>query len=145
RHPEQFDQLAGNPELAVDAVEEALRLTQPSWDIALRYAKTDIDCHGVAIEAGDLVLLGLASANRDPRIFPDPDRLDITRSPNPHLSFGHGPTSCVGAALARIEMQSAFTMLYPRLPTLRLAVPVEELETRRDLLNGGLVALPVTW
>jgi len=144
-HPDQFDRLARVPALVPDAVEEALRLTPPPWDVPLRYAKADIECNGVTIRAGELVLLSLASANRDPRVFPDPDRFDITRRPNPHLAFGHGPASCVGAALARIEMQAAFEILFRRLPTLRLAVPVEALEARRDVLGGGLAELPVTW
>jgi cytochrome P450 len=142
---EQFERLVGDPALVPDAAEEALRLTPPTWELLLRYAKTDIDCGGVTIEAGDLVLLSLASANRDPRVFGDPDRFDITRSPNPHLAFGHGPASCLGAALARVQMQATFSILLPRLPTMRLAVPVQDLEPRRDLLAGGLVSLPVTW
>jgi cytochrome P450 len=145
QHPEQFAMLVRDPALVPGAAEEALRLTQPPRDVPLRYAKEDIDCHGVTIRAGELVLLLLATANRDPRIFTDPDHFDITRSPNPHLTFGYGPASCVGAALARLEMQAAFEILLRGLPTLRLAVPFETLELRRDVLGGGLVTLPVTW
>jgi cytochrome P450 len=145
QNPDQLDLLTRDPELVPDAAEEALRLTPPPWDVPLRYAKEDIDCNGVTIRAGELVLFVLSSANRDPRVFADPHRFDLTRRPNPHLAFGHGPASCVGAALARIEMQAAFRILFPRLPTLRLAVPVDELEARKDVLGGGLASLPVTW
>ena len=145
QHPDQVRVLLRDPALVPAAAEEALRLTQPPWDLPLRYAKTDLDHRGVSIRAGELVLLALASANRDPRVFPDPHRFDLTRSPNPHLAFGHGPASCVGAALARIEMQVAIQTLFSRLPTLRLAAPIDQLQARRDVLGGGLVSLPVTW
>jgi cytochrome P450 len=145
QHPEQFQMLVRNPDLVAGAAEEALRLTQPPRDLPLRYAKEDIDYHGVTIRSGELVLLLLTSANRDPEVFTDPHRLDITRSPNPHLTFGHGPASCLGAALARLEMQATFEILLRGLPTLRLAVPYDALELRRDILGGGLASLPVTW
>ncbi len=144
-HPDQVAAIVRDPALVPAATEEALRLTQPPWDVPLRYAKADIDCRGVTIRAGELVLLNLTSANRDPRVFADPHRFDLARSPNPHLAFGYGPASCVGASLARIEMQAALGTLFSRLPALRLAVPVEQLQARRDLLGGGLVSLPVTW
>ena len=145
QHPDQVAALVRDPALVPAAAEEALRLTPPPWDVPLRYAKTDIDCHGMTIRAGELVLLALASANRDPRVFCDPHRFDLTRSPNPHLAFGHGPASCIGAALARIEMQAAIHTLFSRLPALRLAVPLDQLRARRDVLGGGLASLPVTW
>jgi cytochrome P450 len=145
QHPDQVRALLRDPALVPAAAEEALRLTQPPWDLPLRYAKTDLDHRGVRIRAGELVLLALASANRDPSVFPDPHRFDLTRSPNPHLAFGHGPASCVGAALARIEMQAAIQTLFSQLPTLRLAAPIDQLQARRDVFGGGLVSLPVTW
>jgi pentalenolactone synthase len=90
------------------------------------------------------VLLGLRTANQDTVHFPDPARFDITRMSNPHLSFGFGPRFCLGAPLARLELQVLFAALLDR-PDLRLAVPPDELRPRRDILTGGLQALPVTW
>ena len=96
------------------------------------------------IVAGELVLLGLRTANQATVHFPAPARFDITRTPNPHLSFGFGPRFCLGAPLARLELQVLFAALLHR-PDLRLAVPPDELRPRRDILTGGLQALPVTW
>jgi cytochrome P450 len=79
------------------------------------------------------------------RAFADPDRFEAAREPNPHLTFGRGRRYCMGAALARVELQAVFGTLFRRFPTLGLAVPIEELRTRRDLLTGGLVELPVRW
>ncbi|MGH3864723.1 MAG: cytochrome P450 [Pseudonocardiaceae bacterium] len=95
--------------------------------------------------AGDAVLRNGVAANRDPTVFADPDRFDITRPSNSHLSFGYGPHFCVGASLARLELRAVFTALLRRFPTLELAVPVEELHLRDDLVTGGFTALPVTW
>ncbi len=110
----------------------------------MRYAREDIEFDGVQIAAGELVLLGLRTANQDTVQFPDSARFDITRMPNPHLSFGFGPRFCLGAPLARLELRALFAALLHR-PDLRLAVPPEELHPRRDILTGGLQALPVTW
>src|SRR5579859_2930109 len=81
----------------------------------------------------------------DERAFADPDRFDVARHPNPHLTFGYGPRFCIGAPPARIELQTVFGRLFRRFPALRLAVPAAELAVRHDLLTGGLTALPVTW
>ncbi len=90
------------------------------------------------------MLLNIGAANHDPREFSDPDGLDAARSPNPHLTFGHGPRYCIGAPLARIELQAVFARLIPRFPIMRLVTPLEELR-ERDLLTGGLERLWVTW
>ena len=110
-----------------------------------RYAQADIDVTGVTIGAGELVLLNTRAANRDPEVFADPQHFDITRTDNPHLTFGNGPYFCPGAPLARIELQVLFEMLPHRIPTLRLAVPRETLRTRTNVLFGGLIEFPVTW
>jgi cytochrome P450 len=144
-HPDQCDAIRRDPELVARAVEEILRVAVPGSGGLPRYAQEDIDLAGVTIRAGDAVLLTSAVANRDAAAFPDPDRFDITRTPNPHLSFGHGPRFCVGASLARIELQAVFTALPRRFAALELAVPLEELQLRTDVLIGGLTALPVTW
>ena len=90
------------------------------------------------------MLLGLRTANQDTVHFPDPERFDVTRMPNPHLTFGYGPRFCLGAPLARLELRALLSALLRR-PALRLAVPPDELRPRHDILTGGLEALPVTW
>ncbi|GAB2926687.1 hypothetical protein GCM10027075_28670 [Streptomyces heilongjiangensis] len=88
---------------------------------------------------------GMFSANRDERVFADADEMDLTRGPNPHLTFGAGPHSCLGQALARTELQVVLEVLLRRLPTLELAVPTEELRKVEGLLVGGLREVPVRW
>jgi pentalenolactone synthase len=153
QNPDQREALLRDPELVSSTVEEILRhplrTSVPSGsvqDLGLpRWAKTDIEVEGVTIPAGDLVLLNNRAANLDDHVFDHPEAFDVTRADNPHLAFGHGPRFCVGAPLARIELQTVFGTLLQRFPTLRLAVPVEELRPRSDLLTGGLLELPVTW
>jgi pentalenolactone synthase len=144
-HPDQCDALRRDPELVASAVEEILRIATPSGGGVPRYAHDDIDIAGVTIRTGDAVLLNNLVANRDATAFPDPDRFDVTRIRNLHLSFGYGPHFCIGAGLARIELHAVFTSLPRRFPTLELAVPFDQLKLRGDLLTGGLTALPVTW
>lgn len=152
-NPEQRAALAADPELTAGAVEEILRAAMPlpgvrqrEKDVGMpRYANTDIEFGGVTIRAGDLVLLGLQLANQDRERFPEPERFDVRRTQNPHLSFGYGPRFCLGAPLARLELHELFAALPQRCPDLSLAVPVEELRVRDELLTGGLARLPVTW
>ncbi len=144
-HPGQYDALRHNPELVEGAVEEILRMAAPGGGGLPRYAKDDIELAGVTIRAGDAVLLNGVVANRDAATFPDPDRFVITRAPNPHLSFGHGPRFCIGASLARLELQAVFTALPRRFPHLQLAVPLTKLQLRTDTFIGGFTALPVRW
>ncbi len=94
---------------------------------------------------GDLVLLDNGAANHDESVFGDPDRFDITRQAASHLTFGHGRHYCIGAPLARIELQAVFSQLIPRFPAMRLAVPAGELRLNSDVLTGGLAELPVSW
>ena len=144
-HPDQRRLLQRDPALVPGAVEEILRMAAPTLGVVPRFAGADIEIGGVKIEAGEMVLLGLEPANRDAGVFADPDRFDITRQPNPHVSFGYAHRFCLGAPLARIELQCVFGTLFRRLPSLRLAVPVEQLELRTHLLTGGLERLPVAW
>lgn len=144
-HPDQCDAIRRDAQLVEGAVEEILRVAAPGSSGLPRYAQDDIELAGVTICAGDAVLLTSTVANRDAAAFPDPDRFDITRTPNPHLSFGYGPRFCIGASLARVELHAVFTALPRRFPTLQLAVPFEDLRLRTDVLIGGLAALPVHW
>ena len=145
-NPDQRGALLAEPALVTSAVEEILRLSGSGAGAGgiLRYAGEDITLDTVTIAAGEAVLLAYAAANRDPYRFPDPDRFDITRSPNPHLGFGHGPHFCLGASLARVELQEVFSRLFHRLPELRLAVPYHQIRRNADRLTGGLNELPVT-
>jgi pentalenolactone synthase len=151
-NPSAREALDRDPSLVSRAVEEILRLPNPVETTRTetegglpRYANANFEIDGVTIRAGDLVLLDLGGANQDQRVFPGPARFDVTREPNPHLTFGHGPHFCIGAPLARIELQTVFGTLFQRFPTLHLATPVEELRVRSHLLTGGLVELPVAW
>lgn len=144
-NPDQHQALLHDPELGSLAVEEVLRLSDTGSGGLPRYAHETIEIGGVTIQAGEAVLLSSGAANRDERVFSKPDRFTIDRHPNPHLTFGYGPRFCIGAPLARLELQAVFTRLIPRLPTLRLAVPLEQLRVRHEVLTGGLFELPVTW
>ncbi|MCO5975061.1 pentalenolactone synthase [Actinoallomurus soli] len=147
-NPAQRALLAENPELVQTAVEEILRLGVGDSGLRAspRYARSDITLGDTVIRTGDAVLLAIGAANRDGRVFPDADRFDLVRDkPNPHLAFGYGARYCIGASLARIELTAVFERLFRRLPDLRLAVPVESLRWREDLLTGGFEELPVTF
>ncbi|HEU5423127.1 MAG TPA: cytochrome P450, partial [Nitrolancea sp.] len=120
RHPEALARLRAEPRLIRPAIEEVLRFECPVQTTS-RVAKERIEIGGQVIEAGQNVFLVLASANRDERQFPDPDRLDITREPNRHLDFAHGPHFCLGSAIARAESQIAVNTLIQRCPELELA------------------------
>ncbi|MET8760769.1 cytochrome P450 [Lentzea sp. NPDC004782] len=144
-NPDQWNALRDNPGLTPGAVEEILRAPGKGGGGIPRYARTDLDVDGIGIRAGDLVLLDNGAANHDPAVFAEPDRVDVTRSAPAHLTFGHGARYCIGAPLARVELQAVFSQLVPRFPTMRLAVPAEDLTLRQEVLTGGLVALPVTW
>lgn len=148
RNPEQRAKLLADSGLLESAVEEILRMTvtPPQTGGVARWAAEDITVsEDVTIKAGDAVLLANGAADRDAEIFDDPDTFDIARSPNPHMAFGHGMHFCVGANLARMELQEVFGRLFQRFPDLRLAVPEEELLVNRDKLTGGVAELPVTW
>ncbi|MEU0564723.1 cytochrome P450 [Nonomuraea sp. NPDC005983] len=143
---DQWEALLADPGLIPSAVEEIMRVPGLSGSGGItRYARVDMEIGDVTVRAGELVMLDTGSANHDAKEFADPDRFDVTRGPTPHMGFGHGPRYCIGAPLARMELQSVFTQLIPRFPEMRLAVPVEELKVRTDALTAGLLALPVTW
>jgi cytochrome P450 len=140
QHPEQYAQLRESPGLLGTAVEELLRFDSPV-QLTGRIAAQPIELGGQHIEAGQWVLPLLGAANRDPQHFAEPDRLDLTRNPNPHLGFGRGIHFCLGAPLARLEGQLAIGALVQRCRTLDLAGP----PIRRDQITlRGLRSLPVS-
>jgi pentalenolactone synthase len=145
RDRSQWDAIRDDPALIPRAVEEILRFATTGNGTMMRYARTDVDVDGVRIQAGDAVMLAAAVANRDAQAFADADRFDITRQPNQHLSFGYGRYFCVGASLARIELQVVLGALTKRFPTLRLAVPPDRLRLRTEVSTCGVAELPVTW
>jgi cytochrome P450 len=138
--------LVARPELVPAAVEELLRFVPLSTvaDFA-RIAREDLEIGGQAIRAGDAVLVQLDSANRDESVFASAGELDFTRTVNHHVTFGFGVHHCVGAPLARLELNVLLTTLLRRLPDLRLAIAPEEIEWRGGGLMRGVAALPVTW
>jgi pentalenolactone synthase len=144
-NPGQQQALVNDPGQITTAVEEILRAPARSGGGIPRYARTDLQIGEVTVRAGDLVLLDNRAANHDPAVFPSPGRFDITRQGQAHLSFGHGAHYCLGAPLARIELQAVFSQLPARFPGMRLAVPVEQLRIRADAVTGGLTQLPVEW
>ena len=145
-HPDEMRLLHDKPELIPAAVEELMRWV-PLFATAVfpRYANEDVELSGVVIPAGDPVLPSIASANRDERVFADPDRIDFTRQPAPQVGFGHGMHHCLGAPLARMELQIALATLLARFPDLRIAVPEEEIPWKAGTLIRGPRRLPVTW
>ncbi len=144
-NPEQWQALVSDPALVPNAIEETLRASRRGGGQMPRYARTALEIGGVAIEAGDLVLLDIGGANHDPAVFAGPERVDITRMATSHVTFGYGARYCLGAPLARIELQTVFSLLVSRFPTLQLAVDAGELTMRADELAGGLTELPVRW
>ncbi|HLL55059.1 MAG TPA: cytochrome P450 [Myxococcaceae bacterium] len=142
-HPDQLQKLREEPGHIGTAIEELLRYGNPSEQPSPRHAMEDIPLHGQVIPRGSVVVPIIASANRDETVFKDADRVDITRNPNRHLSFGLGAHYCVGAPLARMEGQIAISALVRRFPRMRLAVPLEQLQWSRSLALHGLKALPL--
>ena len=143
-HPEQLAKFQANPELlAKGVVEETLRFWGPVDFIGRRTAREDVEVGGTMIAKGEEATVNLASANRDPERFANPDVFDITRpDANRHVAFGKGIHVCLGAPLARVEGQVAFATLFRRFPELRLAVPNEEVRWGGSFLRG-FASLPV--
>ncbi|MEV8327663.1 cytochrome P450 [Kitasatospora sp. NPDC056731] len=140
------DRFAADPEtLARATVEEVLRMASPGGLGLTRYAREDVTVAGTAIARGEAVLVAINAANRDGRVFEEPDTFDPSRSPNAHLAFGHGGHYCIGNVLARTEMQVALTALFRRFPDLRLAVDARSLRDHDERLAGGLSEVPVLW
>jgi cytochrome P450 len=144
--PELYAQLRGNPELVPSAIEEMLRVIPlRSTGSFPRIATQDVRIGGVLIRAGEGVLFQRAAADRDERVFDEPEQIDLARAPNPHLGFGHGVHHCLGAQLARLEIRLVLDGLLRRFPGLRLAGPPEEVPWKPGLIARCPRALDVTW
>ncbi|GAB3488736.1 cytochrome P450 [Amycolatopsis cihanbeyliensis] len=144
--PEQWALLRERPELVPSAVEELLRyIPLGSGGAFARIATEDIELGGVLVRAGEAVVASTNSANRDEEVFADPAELDLTREDNPHLAFGSGVHVCLGAQLARGELQVALGSLLARFPELRLTRPAEEVPWKEGTLLRSPRSLPVTW
>ena len=147
---ENPDQLAiirdtDDPEVIATAVEELLRYLSIIQNGQRRIAIEDIEISGELIRAGEGIIIDLAPANWDAKAFPHPDKLDLQRSDAAQLGFGYGRHQCVGQQLARAELQIVFYTLFQRIPTLRLAKPIEEIPFKHDRLAYGVYELPVVW
>jgi cholest-4-en-3-one 26-monooxygenase len=140
-HREQWERLKGAPSMAVPAVEEILRWTSPVIQFA-RTATADTELHGQKIEAGSLMVLFYPSANRDEEAFEEPSRFDVGRSPNNHIAFGIGEHFCLGANLARLELQIMFRQLAQRLEQVELTGPVARM---RSSFVGGIKHMPIRY
>jgi cytochrome P450 len=141
--PEQKARLLADWSLAPSAVEELLRFVCPVQVAKPRYVRRDLEFHGRPLRRGEVLVPMLASANADPGRFDNPERLDLARSPNPHVAFGGGRHFCLGAQLARVEAQVALETLFTRFPKLSLAVPGSALRYTGRLGLRALTALPV--
>ncbi|UOZ10278.1 cytochrome P450 [Amycolatopsis sp. WQ 127309] len=145
-NPAQLDLVrSGDAELLRSAVEELLRYLNITHSGRRRVAVEDFELGGQVIHAGDGIIGASDIANRDDSVFETPDELDVTRGARHHVAFGYGVHQCLGQTLARVELQVVYGTLYRRIPSLRLAVPVEELEFKNDMLVYGVHSLPVTW
>ncbi len=140
-NPDQMAMLRERRELLAGAIEEVLRYRSP-LQITFRAIRQDVELHGKTIPSGSLVLVMLGSANRDPKVFAEADRFDITREPNPHLAFGHGIHFCLGAPLSRLEGRIALTDLLTRTKSIELATD-GNWEPRRAFHVHGPVKLTV--
>jgi cytochrome P450 len=145
-HPDELALLRARPELMPDAVEELMRFIPLTAAASpARYATVDVSLSGGVVPAGDPVVVSRSAANRDPQAFPDPDRFDLTRWPNPHVGFGFGMHFCLGAPLARMELQVALDSLLTRFPGLRFATDPDGLPWKTGMALRGLRSFPVAW
>jgi len=145
QHPDQFALIRDDPEMITSAVEEILRYLTIVDTGTPRIILKDMIIGDQLIQAGDVAMVSLPSANRDVDFISDPDLFDVTRQPQAHLTFGHGIHQCLGQQLARLEMSIALPALLQRFPTLSLAASVTELTFRGDGPVNGVRELPVTW
>ncbi|WP_210571138.1 cytochrome P450 [Streptomyces sp. NBC_00457] len=144
--PDLTARLRAEPEIRPQAIDELLRYIPHRNAVGLsRIAMEDVGIKGVRIRAGDAIYVSYLAANRDPDVFPQPEMIDFSRNPNPHVSFGFGPHYCPGGMLARLESELLVDALLDRVPGLKLAVPPREVPFKKGALIRGPEALPVTW
>jgi cytochrome P450 len=144
-NPDQLKLLLNDPSLLRGAVEEMLRFHTIVHYNAFRVALEDVEVNGQLIRQGEGVIALIAGANRDPAVFDEPDKFDITRKADHHVAFSYGIHQCLGQPLARVELQTVFGTLFQRVPTLRFAVPETEIHGKGDHFVLGVETLPVTW
>jgi cytochrome P450 len=145
-NPDQLALLRERPELYhTGAMDELLRYLTISQMGSSRCALEDVEIGGATIKAGQTVVLSLPAGNRDPEVFAEPDLLDVTRIPRKHLALGFGPHQCLGQHLARSSMRIGLSSLFARFPTLRLAVPADEVPLRDRAVHYGVDRLLVAW
>jgi cytochrome P450 len=143
---DQLAELLADPENRIGpAVEELLRMASISDNAVARVAMEDIEIGGEVIPKGDGIFCLILAGNRDPVVFPEPDKVILRRGSREHLGFGHGMHYCVGAELARLEMRLGWTTLFRRIPTLRLEKPFVEIPRKEGAIVYGLMELPVSW
>jgi cytochrome P450 len=147
QHPDKLAELreSDDPALITSAVEELLRLLTINTIGRRRVATADIEIGDTVIRAGEGVIVANDLGNRDATAFDDPNDFDLRRQARHHLAFGYGPHQCLGQQLARVELQVVYGTLYKRIPTLRLAVPPEQVRFKDDMTVYGAYELPVTW
>lgn len=147
QHPDQLALLreSDDPKLVASAVEELLRYLHITHLGRRRAVTEDIEIAGQVIKAGEGVIMVNEIGNRDPEVFADPDRLDITRDARRHVAFGFGVHQCLGQPLARMELQVVCGTLYKRIPTLRLAGDLRDVRFKTDAFIYGVHELPVSW
>ncbi|MGE0154233.1 MAG: cytochrome P450 [Reyranellaceae bacterium] len=145
QHPDQMRELIADPALLPGAIEEMLRFwTLPHFN-STRVAMQDVLVGDTLVKAGEGVVALLIAGNHDPRAFPSPEKFDIHRNPRNHLAFAYGPHQCLGQFLGRLELEVALKTLLRRLPGIRLAEPVSELEFTEAGINYGVERLPIAW
>ena len=143
-HPDELAKLRADPSLMPAAVDELLRFDGPSGVGTFRFTNDEIQVGDKVIPAGQILALSWHSANRDPKRYPDPDRLDVTRKPLGSMAFGHGIHYCIGVPLAKMQIEVALSRLIARYPHLKLAITPQQLKWENSALLRGLVELPVT-
>jgi cytochrome P450 len=144
-HPQQLAELQTHPELLPAAVEELLRFVAFANPLIPRVAMADVQLGTVLVRAGEAVLCSNSSANRDGSVFSQADELNFHRRSNRHVAFGHGPHFCIGAQLARLELQVSLETILYRLPGLYIAVSEDDLAWETESLIRGLAAFPFAW
>jgi biflaviolin synthase len=144
--PDLMERMRNDPASRPAAIDELLRYIPHRAAVGLpRVALEDVVIQGIRIRAGDPVYVSYLAANRDPDVFPDPDRIDFDRDAGAHVAFGNGPHYCTGAVLCRMQIEMLIDTLLEHCPDLRLAVPADEVPFRQRTMIRGPLSLPIAW